>query len=67
MTGAPSRPGLALLAEAFRFEGRRLRHSVLRWWSQFLASGFVPGRDSLKDSEHVKGAGPEGSGSDVLR
>ena len=67
MIGAPSAPGFTLLADALRFEGSRLRHSVLRWWSQFLARGLVPGRHSLKDSEQVKGAGPEGSGSDVLR
>ncbi|KAG9967204.1 PLP-dependent transferase, partial [Aureobasidium melanogenum] len=35
--------------------------------SKFLALGFVPGRHSLKNSEDVKGAGPEGRGSDVLR
>jgi hypothetical protein len=65
--GAPSRPGFALLADAFKFEGSLLRHSVLRWWFQFLARGFVPGRQSLKDSEQVNGAGPEGNGSDMLR
>ena len=67
MIGAPSEPGLTLLADALRLEGSRLRHSVLKWWSQFLARGFVPGRHNLKVSEQVKGAGPEGNGSEMLR